>query len=129
MCTFITIVLPAHADRAALETRLRAHRRRLCPQDDTGLARQLTSDEAPFVTTWGHCDCGTPLGLMAPASGASAGKAASMAERMRRKGWIEAKIGRALAQRDAADVRDARIQADRAASPMRSHACARTWCT
>lgn len=128
MCTFITAVLPAHADHAALETRLRAHRRRLRPQDNPGLKRQLASGEAPFVTTWGHCDCGTPLGRMARASGAPADKAASMAERMRRKGWSEAKIARALAQRDAADVRDARIQADGAASDEGSDTlCADAW--
>lgn len=120
MCTFITAILPAEADRGALESRLHAHRLRLQPQANPGLARQLQAGEAAFLTTRGHCDCGTALGSACSRAGKSPGRpedrAAADALKLRRKGWSEAKIARALSQRDDADVRDARVEAGRTAA-------------
>ena len=120
MCTFITAILPVEVDRAALETRLHAHRLRLQPQANPGLARQLQAGESAFLTTWGHCDCGTPLGCAFARAGKSSGRPedrpAVEARKLRRKGWGEAKIARALSQREDADVRDARVEAGRTAA-------------
>lgn len=132
MCTFITAILPVEADRAALEMRLHAHRLRLRPQANPGLARQLQTGETAFLTTWGHCDCGTPLGLASDRADTSPvrpeDRAAAEARTLRRKGWSEAKIARALAQRDDAHVRDARAEADRAASGEGADTlCADAW--
>lgn len=66
----------------------------------------LAPGECAFHTTPGHCDCGTPLGRSTWRSGRdTSGDAAA---RLRRKGWSEAKIARAIAQRAEADARPPR---------------------
>ena len=106
MCTFITAVLPAEADRAAVAARLRAHRRGCIAHVNVSLQAQLKSGETACLTHHAHCDCGTPLGAALHARRSPEDKAAAAAERMRRKGWSEAKIARALSQQDEAVVRN-----------------------
>lgn len=107
MCTFITAVLPAAADADAVAVLFRTHGRAFIPGAmHATRAGLLATGERAFYTTPGHCDCGTPLGRSTWRSGRD--KAADMAARLRRKGWSEAKIARAVMQHAEADARPPR---------------------
>lgn len=107
MCTFITAVLPASADADAVAAIFRAHGRAFIPGAMYAThAVFLAAGERAFHTTLGHCDCGTPLGRATLSSDRD--PSADMAARLRRKGWSEAKIARAVAQRAEADARPPR---------------------
>lgn len=107
MCTFITAVLPASADIDTVAAIFRAYGRVCVPRSmGAGQAHALAAGERAFHTTLGHCDCGTPLGRATLSSGRD--KSGDVAARLRRKGWSEAKIARAVAQRAEADARPPR---------------------
>lgn len=118
MCTFITAILPADADRDVVESRLHGHRRQLRPYLNEALQKQLLPGERFALSTWAHCDCGTPLGNadIGPRRRTPVEADAIQAGRMRRKGWSEAKISRALTQRGDASERDVLAQKAHAAS-------------
>jgi len=107
MCTFVTAVLPASADLGAVAALFRAHGR-VCVPRQAGEAEStaLVAGERLFHTTPAHCDCGTPLGGTTRPSRRDTPD--EMAARFRRKGWGEAKIARAVAQRAEADARPPR---------------------
>lgn len=98
MCHFISAVLPASVDIASLSVIAEKHGRRLRPQDNRSIEQALKPGESYFVTTAGHCDCGTALGRHANASAATG---ATELRKLRLKGWSEAKIARWREQRDA----------------------------
>ncbi len=118
MCQYITAILPNDVDSAAIAAVFRTHGRGCEAYVNAALAAQIGDAERSYCTTIGHCDCGTPLGSVdvaaAPrgsdddadpeAENASQAHAIEAA-RLRRKGWSEAKIARALAQRDQALAR------------------------
>lgn len=107
MCTFITAVLPASADIDTVAAIFRAYGRVCVPRSmGAGQAHALAAGERLFHTTPTHCDCGTPLGRATLSSGRD--KSGDMAARLRRKGWSEAKIARAVAQCAEADARPPR---------------------
>lgn len=99
MCRFVTATVPAEADFAALEAIAQRHGRRLQPMSNPSIERQIGPGLRYCLTTPGHCDCEEPLGRRRRARVADPAEAA---QRLRRKGWSEAKIERALAQRQAA---------------------------
>ncbi|NUO75973.1 MAG: hypothetical protein HOQ32_08160 [Lysobacter sp.] len=99
MCRFITAAVSAEADLAALQAIAQRHGRRLLPTSNPSIERQLGPGLRYCLTTPAHCDCDTPLG------GRLRDRVKDPAEavqRMRRKGWSEAKIERALAQQRSA---------------------------
>lgn len=107
MCTFITAVLPASADIDTVAAIFRAYGRVCVPRSmGASQAHALAAGERLFHTTPTHCDCGTPLGRSTWRSGRD--KSGDVAARLRRKGWSEAKIARAVAQRAEADARPPR---------------------
>jgi hypothetical protein len=114
MCRFVVATLPARVDPARVEARFVAHGLALRPLANASLARQLPPGERCFVTTAGHCDCDTPLGLRARDPAAS--DDARAVAQLRKQGWSEAKIARwreqarATAERDA---REAALEAER----------------
>lgn len=110
MCHFVTAALPAAADAAALDAVARRHGRRLQPLHSPGVQAQLGADLRYYLTTPGHCDCGTALGAQARRSPGR--DAAEDARRLRRKGWSEGKIGRALAQRQQQRESDEAVRAN-----------------
>lgn len=100
MCHYITAVLPTAADHRDLDAVARGYGRQFLPVSNPSIASQIGRDEAYFMTTTEHCDCGTPLGALA----AGAGRAPDWPEqeqRLLRKGWSKAKAARAIAQRQA----------------------------
>ena len=96
MCTFISLFLPASVDQAAMTRIAEAHGLTLRPQDNAAVCRQLQAGERLFLSTRGHCDCGTSVGSQARAS--SEQPPGDAAAKLRYKGWSEAKIARSLAQ-------------------------------
>ena len=65
---------------------------------------QLKPGERYFVTTAGHCDCGTPLGAFNARHDRD--DRISKERKLRLKGWSEAKIARALDQHDAHEAKE-----------------------
>lgn len=92
MCEFISLIV-ADADQGAIETIMKRHDRRAAPYENASLRKALLPGERSYVTTNGHCDCGTVLGA----------KPDDLEARMRRErrhlerlGWSAAKIARAI---------------------------------
>jgi hypothetical protein len=96
MCHFISAVLPASADIAALTAVAERHGRRLRPQNNPSIRKKLKAGENLFLTTAGHCDCGTPLGAHAASV---ADDTQAQIRKLRAKGWSETKIARWREQR------------------------------
>ncbi len=90
MCHFITLVA-ATADTAALDARMRTHGRRALPTHNPSVQVALKPDEHQYLTTT-TCNCGTVFGPTLPRK-----ESPDRLEALRRKGWSEAKIGRAMA--------------------------------
>jgi hypothetical protein len=65
MCYYITAVLPLSANQVALAAIAHKYGRRLQPLTNPSIEAQLQAGEKYFVTTVGHCDCGTALGALA----------------------------------------------------------------
>lgn len=112
MCQFITAILPNDADAAELTATFRRHGRVCIAYVNATLAAQIGRAESSYYTTPGHCDCGTLLGstaIEAAADSRDGGGARDDREievaRLRRKGWSESKIERALMQRGEARSR------------------------
>lgn len=99
MCRFITALVHADADLAALQAIAQRHGRRLLPTSNPSIERECGPGLRYCLTTPEHCDCDTPLGARLRERTKDPVEAA---QRMRRKGWSEAKIERALAQRQSA---------------------------
>lgn len=98
MCHFVTAVLPKSAPHADLDAIARGHGRQFLSISNPSIEAVIGMDEACFLTTLGHCDCGTLLG-------ASLRKSAKGIDwvveehKLIRKGWSKGKIERALAQK------------------------------
>jgi hypothetical protein len=102
MCLYITAVLPAAADGSALAGIAARHGRVLKPLLNPAVQARLEAGERYFLTTPGHCDCGTALGAIRrheEHAEASHSKADAEERKLRRKGWSEAKLARWKAQR------------------------------
>ena len=98
MCHYITAVLPKAADHGALDVLAREHGRQFKPLSNPSIEAQIQPDEQYFITTVGHCDCGTPLGAALHASSRSPDWP-TQERRLLKKGWSKAKIARAIAQK------------------------------
>jgi len=104
MCHYITAVLPANADITRLQGIAESHQHALRPLHSLAMQGQLEAGEQYFVTTAGHCDCGTPLGAFKVRPGRD--DRISKERKLRLKGWSESKIARALDQHDAHEGRE-----------------------
>jgi len=109
MCTYVLAVLPQSIDVAALDAIARGFGRRVSPfaNGADAIAPNLEPGERLFGTTPDHCDCGTALGKSALPLGRTF-EPAREAAKLRRKGWSEARIARAVAQAEAAHGADTR---------------------
>jgi hypothetical protein len=114
MCTFVTLIA-ATEDVARINAVLatmdsRGHTRRAERVETPGLRALLLPGEREYWLVRGHCDCGTFLGsVLQRGADPDAARAADIA-RYRRKGWSEARIARALSDKDRAAARPARHQ-------------------
>lgn len=128
MSDFVSLVLPAGADTVALARLMAAHGRNLRPQDNASLQAYIGSDWRAFLTHTGESDEGTALGAgsQPPVPRCDAERDAA---RLRKRGWNEARIARALAQRSA-HVRWAAAQAPQRAHQRATHSAdADAWIT
>jgi hypothetical protein len=101
MCYCITLVVRG-SDAATIDAVLRRHGRQAKPISNASIRGALVPGEAQFLTTVGHCDCGTAL---APTVIDRAGKRTEQAAKLAKKGWSQAKIDRWLSDRVKADDR------------------------
>ena len=93
MCHFITLVVPTDEATAVREV-MRAHVRAV-----------LQDGEHQYLTTSGHCDCGTVLAPRHDTRDSFENILAKNAARMKRKGWSDAKIARGLDDLRKSDAR------------------------
>jgi hypothetical protein len=99
MCHFITLIAPTD-DEAAVKAVMDRHGRAAEPIDNPSIRALLGPAERQYLTTRGHCDCGSvlaPRHLEPPE--AFEERLAREASRMARKGWSQAKIARAIEDR------------------------------
>lgn len=104
MCHFITLIAPTD-DTAGVRSIMQRHGRTAEPIDNPSIRKILNSGEHQYLTTLGQCDCGTVLAPRVDMSEAFEEKLAKEAARMKRKGWSEAKIVRAIEGRRKVNVR------------------------
>jgi hypothetical protein len=111
MCTFVTLIAETNdleRINAILATRdRRGHTRRAVLVDTPGLHACLASDEREYWLTRLPCDCGTYLGNAVRRGENPDDERAPDIARYRRKGWSEARIVRALADKDRATAHPA----------------------
>jgi hypothetical protein len=98
MCDFITLIAPVD-DAEAVRVVMERHGRAATRIDNPSLRQVLREGEHQYLTTPGHCDCGTVLAFRheayVEALAAGEAKIASKAARWRMKGWSEKKIAQA----------------------------------
>lgn len=107
MCHFVTMTVSDSVDTDGLREQLRRHGREFSELNAASLRPAVRADEHYFLAgNPAGCDCGTALGSYRkmPATELSESrKEAAKISSMRRKGWSDAKIARALGSADAAD--------------------------
>lgn len=114
MCTFITLIAAnddldrINAILASLDNR--GHVRRAERVETPGLRACLAPQEREYWLSRGTCDCGTYLGHEFQRGENPEEARAAAISRYRRKGWSEARIARALADKARAEARPARRQ-------------------
>ncbi|WP_299085406.1 hypothetical protein [uncultured Ruegeria sp.] len=104
MCFFISIVVKG-GDTKAIDVALRRHGRRARPLENASLRKALQSDEHHFLTTVGHCDCGTVLSPGLNSIEKQNSQRSKNVARLRKKGWSATKIDRWIADRTKAEDR------------------------
>ncbi|WP_374412981.1 hypothetical protein [Novosphingobium colocasiae] len=102
VCHFITLVAPTD-DAKAVAAVMERHGRAATPIDNPSVRKVLRVGEHQYLTTRGHCDCGTVLAPRHDTPEAFEAKLAKEMVRMKRKGWSDAKIARAIEDRRKAD--------------------------
>ena len=110
MCHFITAVLPKEADAPKLDAIARKHDRQFEPLSNSSIEAQLRQGERYFLTTLGHCDCGTSLGASVRDEFEVSRDHHTAIERLRTKGWSETKISRWIKQKQHVSDRDDRVR-------------------
>ncbi|ATQ41398.1 hypothetical protein [Caulobacter mirabilis] len=103
MCDFISLVVDG-GDASIIDAAMRAAGRKAHPADKPFLEASLKPGERAFWTTTKMCDCGTVLGHPGIDDVDERAREARERVRMRRKGWSEARIERAFADRARADA-------------------------
>ena len=81
------------------------HGRAASPIDNPSIKKVLRDGEHQYLTTSGHCDCGTVLAPQHDTPEALENKLIKEVAKMKRKGWSAAKIARAIEDRRKADSR------------------------
>ena len=104
MCHFITLIA-ATEDVSAVSAVLRRHGRAARPVDNASVRGVLREGERQYLTTSGHCDCGSVLSHRRDTPEDLEEKLASEEARLQRKGWSNAKIARAIEDRRKAEAK------------------------
>lgn len=101
MCYFITLVVSG-SDQATINSIAARHGRRARVIRNPSVARVLAANEDQFLSTVGHCDCGT---VLASRSVQDVHSREQDAAKLARKGWSQTKIERWLDDREKAHGR------------------------
>lgn len=101
MCHYIVLIVRG-GDASIIDQVLRRHGRQARPFTNATLESCFLSGEAAFLTTTGHCDCGT---VLAPNRVDRNGKRSEQAAKLVKRGWPKRKIERWLNDRKKADER------------------------
>ncbi len=104
MCLFITLIAPTD-DVSAVRAVMDRHDREAARFDNPSIRKVLLPGEQQYLTTRGHCDCGTVLTQRNDTPGEVEAARAKEIARMRRKGWSDAKIARAMEDHNRAEAR------------------------
>jgi hypothetical protein len=107
MCHLITLIVRG-GDATAIDAFMRERGRRAAVSANPSIQRVLGPGEVQF-TTAAHCDCGTTL---APPRPSTEPGYAKQAEKLRKQGWSEAKIERALAEKQKNATRPKQVADD-----------------
>jgi hypothetical protein len=98
VCIYIAAIIPKGADVARLSEIAARHSKDFRSFTNPSIQSQLNSGESLFLTTAGHCDCGSAIG----SSRLKRRNAVDLDEersKLVKKGWSKSKIERALSQR------------------------------
>ena len=117
MCTYITAVVSAGADEAALRQIADRWGHGWEAIDNPHVQAQLKTGERYFLTTRKRCDCGTALGSAGPEWRHRRKDPTDRVPELRRKGWSEAKIARWLEDKQRAAGHHERKEAWLAGQP------------
>jgi hypothetical protein len=98
MCYYITAVLPSGTNQSDARAIAERHGRNLNPIENPGVQGQLRSGELYCLTTAGHCDCDTSLGVLTRKRSPHQSQTELKAKKLAALGWSSAKIERALSQ-------------------------------
>jgi hypothetical protein len=111
MCTFVTAVLPESADLTAMAALFEKHKIGFRPISAPHALQEIASRDVLILTTSGACDCGTPLGSLRryPATDTD-----QQIEKLRKKGWSEAKIVRWREQKGMDQEKELRVRSEKA---------------
>ena len=104
MCTYIAAMIEVGSDSTQVQSLAVQHGLGWEEFSNHHLISQVAPGSKWFLTSRKHCDCGTALGS-AGKRPASTHDPASDVPALRKRGWSEAKIGRWLADKSAADAR------------------------
>jgi len=106
MCHYITIVAGGVSE-TDLDAFMRARGRRAMLLFNASVQRELRPDELHFLTTKGHCDCGTAL---AYSDIEERNQPEQAVAKLKAKGWSLAKIDRWLAAKQKAASKAPRVE-------------------
>lgn len=98
MCIYISAIVPKTADAVRMSEIAASFDKDFRPFENASIQGQLGAGESLFLTTRGHCDCGSAIG----SSNMRHRKVADVDEhrsKLARKGWSNSKIDRSLSQR------------------------------
>jgi hypothetical protein len=107
MCYYITAVLPPGTNQTEAQAIAERHGRTLAPIANPGIEEQLRSGELYFLTTAGHCDCDTSIGVIGRKTRSDQSRRNAKAKKLAGLGWSKAKTERALSQSDQSHERSA----------------------
>ena len=98
MCIYISAIVPKTADVARLSEIAARHGKDFRPFENPSIQSQLNAGESLFLTTVGHCDCGSAIGSDR-LKRSKVGDIEQERARLAKKGWTKSKIERSLSQR------------------------------
>lgn len=102
MCSFITAVLPAKMVSQSVKAIFHEQGFGFQPVSNASLQEILSAGDQQILTTPGTCDCGTVLGSASTGNTSPATRMERDLQKLRSKGWSEAKIQRWQSQREGA---------------------------
>ncbi len=114
MCHYITATLPPGADVERVRNIAKQFHLAWKPIESGRVVSQLKSGETYYLTTAGHCDCGTVLGCLSNERTKLSNDHKREIAKLHRKGWSQTKIHRWLHEKELATAKAERKDAQTA---------------